>query len=550
MPYLQKVTPKIDRKPKDVQRPLANAVKKVLDEWSLIEAKATDERVATIEVHDTVSNVAWAYERLRNAIDYQDEHLLRKNAIERILKRRLVAGVTADQVAEPLILELIRGRYLPNNVLPVTVISDAAAIINAYVHLWSQAPTQPTHEASAKLFEFFIGLLSVQINELLAPTAREDALVELMFRATHRDITFAAEELSETEKDTQLFVAIHRALLKSDPNIIRYKLWLRLHPEWSDPTPEVIAGLAKVFPETRILIDQILFHRVGGLLQRIVKKYVIIFQTFDDVVKTNGATAIERLTYPSMVAEDVEKAYLAKKKTVQSRIGRSVLRSIIYVFLTKMLLTLLVEVPLNRILFNIPADWQSLPLLINIAFPPLLLAFIGASIRVPGKKNINAIIEKVQNLIYRGDDRNALVKPRKPIRRSPIFSFFYRLMYLIVFLGVFSGLSLALTALKFSPVDSFIFLLFLSIVSFFGIRVRLLGAELLVVDQRENIFTVLFDFITVPILQVGRWISLRAPKINVMIFFLDVIIEAPFKATLEAIEGFFGFLKEKREEIY
>lgn len=549
MPYLNKVTQKIDAKPKDIQRPISGTVKKTLDAWSTIAAKTSDERIATIEVHDTVSNVAWAYERLRNAIDYQDEHLLRKNAIERILKRRLVAGVTADQVAEPLILELIRGRYLPNNTLPVTLISDTAGIINAYIHLWSQVPTQSTHEASAKLFEFYLGLISVQVNELLAPTTREDALVKLMFGVTHRDITFAEEELNDRDKDATLLIAIHRALLKSDPNIIRYKLFLRFHPEWTEPTPEIIASMAERFAATRTDIDRLLYHRVGDLLQRIMKKYAIIFQVFDDVVRANGDAAMERLMFPSLVAEDVEKAYLAKKKTVQGRIGRSVLRSIIYVFLTKMVLTLLVEVPLNRFL-NFSDTLTSLPLLINIAFPPLLLAFIGISIHVPGKKNIEAIIQKVQNLVYRGDDRNALVKPRKPIRRSSVFTFFYRMMYLIVFLGVFSGIAIGLTTLKFSPVDSFIFILFLTIVSFFGIRVRLLGAELLVVDQRENLFTVLFDFITVPILQVGRWIALRAPKINLMIFFLDVIIEAPFKATLEAIEGFFGFLKEKREEIY
>ncbi len=549
MPFLQKIAPRSETKPKDIQRPLANTVKKTLDRWAAIHDRASDERIATIEVHDTISNVAWAYERLRNAIDYQDEHLLRKNAIERILKRRLVAGVTAEQVAEPLILELIRSRYLPNNSLPVTLNVDAAAIINAYVHLWSQVPTQPTHEASNRLFEFFIGLLSVQLNELLVPTARENALVDLMYQVTHRDIAFANEEISETDKNTLLIVAIHRALLKSDPNIIRYKLFQRLHPEWTEPDPTVISALAANFVQTRQEVERLLLHPVGDLLQRLMKKYAIIFLVFDDVVRADNETALERLTFPSFVAEDVEKAYLARKKIVQGRIARSIIRSIIYVFLTKMLLTLVVEVPLNR-WFGFAQSLSSLPLLINVIFPPLLLAFVGLSIRVPGQKNIEAIIQKVQNLIYRGDDRNALVKPRKPIRRSALFTFLYRIMYLMVFLLVFGGITWGLTTLHFSPVDSFIFLLFLSIVSFFGIRVRLLSKELLVVDQRENIFTVLFDFITVPILQVGRWIALRAPKINVMIFFLDVIIEAPFKATLEAIEGFFGFLKEKREEIY
>jgi hypothetical protein len=214
-----------------------------------------------------------------------------------------------------------------------------------------------------------------------------------------------------------------------------------------------------------------------------------------------------------------------------------------------MLLLVLIEVPIEKIIYP-SSSTNLLPLIINVAFPPLLLIFLGLSIRPAGKKNEIGVIEKVQALVYRGEERNSLVKPRKPIRRSSFFLNIFRFAYALVFIVVFAGIIAALSLLNFTPISTFIFLLFLSIVSFFGIRVRLLSKELVVVDQRENAFTVMFDFITLPILQVGRWISLRVPKINVLIFFLDVIIEAPFKAFLEATEGFFGFLKEKREEIY
>jgi len=141
------------------------------------------------KVHDTISNVAWAYEKLRQAIDYQDEHLLRKNAIERMLKRRLVAGVTADTVAEPLILELIRGRYLPNKTLPVSLIGETAEIINRAIHLWTQVP-HLSHEEHDQIFNWYLGILSVEINELLLPTEHDEALLQLMYRVTHRDIIF------------------------------------------------------------------------------------------------------------------------------------------------------------------------------------------------------------------------------------------------------------------------------------------------------------------------------------------------------------------------
>lgn len=531
-------------------RPLSQPVASTLDAFSHLAEPKDDQSVAKIEVHDTISNVAWAYEKLRNAIDYQDEHLLRKNAIERILKRRLVSGATAKQVAEPLILELIRSRYLPNNKLPVTMINQAAEIINAYIRLWTKLPPLTDTTEKNKVLEFWYGLMSVQVNELVAPNDHDELLAQLMYHVTYRDVLFAEGELDESEKNTQLYIAIHRALLKSDPNIIRYHLFISMFPEWQEPTPEIIERLAPQFITSYEAIDAQILHPVGALLERIMKRYAIIFWVFDDIVQKYGpAEAREKLSHPDILVQDVQAAYSARKKSAQVKIARSVIRSIIYVFITKMLLALVVELPINRFISGSDTiDYT--PLFINMGFHPFVLLLIGITNQVPGKKNLDALTEKVQALVYRGEQRNALVNPRKPIRRSALFTALFRLVYGLTFILVFGLLIWGLSVFHFTPVDMFIFLLFLTIVSFFGIRVRMLAKELLVVDQRENIFTVLFDFFTVPILQVGRWIAMRAPKINVLIFFFDIIVEAPFKAFLEAAEGFFGFLKEKREEIY
>ncbi len=549
MPFLPKIQPGGKQKVATPDRPLAPSVHRTLAVLAHPNVVTADEGVAKIEVHDTVSNVAWAYEKLRQAIDYQDEHLLRKNAIERILKRRLVAGATAEGIAEPLVLELIRGRYLLNNELPTTVISEVADVINRYIHLWTQVPTLPQPAETEQLFQWYLGLMAVELNEVLSPTDHDEALLQLMFAVTHRDITFAEGEISQEEKDAQLYIAIHRALLKSDTEMIRYHLFLRLQPNWREADAAMITTVGQHFPVLRQRIETQLLHPAGELLQRVMKKYAIVFLIFDDIVRKHGPSAAEHLVHPDEVLEDVKTAYTQRRKTVIAKIGRSLVRSFVYILLTKMLLVLILEIPINRLVFHAAAV-NLVPLGLSVLIPPLLLVLIGVTIRPPGKKNEDAVVQKVQDLIYRGDERHALVKPRKPIRRSSVFTYFYRIIYGLTFFVVFGGLITILTRLHFTVVDQVIFILFLTLVSFFGIRIRLLARELLVVDQRENVFTVLFDFLTVPILQVGRWISLRAPKINVLIFFLDVIIEAPFKAFLEATEGFFGFLKEKREEIY
>ena len=546
--HLTKVTQNAAAAKSSAPQDLTELVAKTIDRIAHLSQPKDDPSVPRIEVHDTVSNVAWAYERLRNAIDYQDEHLLRKNAIERILHRRLLSGVTATQVAEPLILELIRGRYLPNNSLPVTITAQAADIINTYVLLWIQVPKQD-EDTTRKLQSFWFGLLSVELNELFSPTSAEEELVSLAHTIMNRDIAVAATEMTPEEKDIQIYVAIHRALLKSDQNIIRYHLFTRQWPQWLQADEQIVGELAAAFPAIREKIESQIFHPAGDLMQRVVKQSSVVFWVLSDLIDLYGADAATKLQDETQVMVDATAVYTERRKSVSMKIARSTIRSIIYVFLTKMLLVLVLELPLDRYLAGGSAvNYQ--PLFINVIVPPLILLMLGVTNRLPGEKNLEQLKAKLSALLYRTDERNAVVAPRRPIRRNGFLIYLFRIFYTVVSLGVFSLLIWGLTKLEFSVISTFIFLLFLTIVSFFGIRVRLLAKELQVVPQRENVFTVLFDFLTVPILQVGRWIALRAPRVNVLIFFFDVIIETPFKAFLEATEGFFGFLREKREEIY
>ena len=87
-------------------------------------------------------------------------------------------------------------------------------------------------------------------------------------------------------------------------------------------------------------------------------------------------------------------------------------------------------------------------------------------------------------------------------------------------------------------------------VSFFGLRVRQLAKDLVVLDRRDNLLSVAIDFFAIPIVRAGRWLSVNFSKINVFVFVLDIIIEAPFKLIIDVFEDWFAYMREKREEIY
>src|SRR3989339_1026475 len=95
-----------------------------------------DDAVAKIKVNEIISKMSFFYEKIRNAVDYKDEHLLRKNAIERILRRlHLMGHNEAEEVAKMLLIELIRAAYLQNNSVPEEKIREVAAIIERFAKL-------------------------------------------------------------------------------------------------------------------------------------------------------------------------------------------------------------------------------------------------------------------------------------------------------------------------------------------------------------------------------------------------------------------------------
>ncbi|MFA4834081.1 MAG: hypothetical protein WC619_04540, partial [Patescibacteria group bacterium] len=51
------------------------------------EPEEEGDEVQKIKVSEVISKMAFYYEKIRNSVDYKEENLLRKNAVERILKR-------------------------------------------------------------------------------------------------------------------------------------------------------------------------------------------------------------------------------------------------------------------------------------------------------------------------------------------------------------------------------------------------------------------------------------------------------------------------------
>jgi len=277
----------------------------------------------------------------------------------------------------------------------------------------------------------------------------------------------------------------------------------------------------------------------------LLSKKAIIFWIVRDIFENNKDNIEEVLNDEELLISETKKAVQKRYKEVRTKLGRGVFRSIIYVFFTKTLLAFAIEFPLD---LSLSGAINYFTAGINVLFPPILMTVVALLIRMPKKENEAKIIEEVKDISLNSLSKKSFVikQPRKRgIVANGIFHLIYTLTFLFSIFIIFS----VLNRCGFNVFSSILFVFFLTLVSFFGIRIRRPVKELLVIDKRDNLITLIIDFFSLPFVSMGRWLSGKFSKLNFIAFFMDFIIEAPFKLLVEIIEDLFGFLKEKKEDV-
>ncbi|MDD5043823.1 MAG: hypothetical protein PHD51_04180 [Patescibacteria group bacterium] len=530
-------------------------LKKPIKELLEVFAKKPEDNqeIAKIKVSEMISKIAFFYEKIRNVIDYREEHLLRKGAVERIIRRKLLieGRLTIEpqkeaDIAKSLICELIRASYIPNESLPETKIGTVAKILVKYDALKKKIAATP-HRETKKINNWLIGLMACEIEEELIPPTRDHALAETMYKLMNPLITVEGRPApEENEKNTQIYLAIYRNLLKYDHGMLDYLLWNLYWPEWRQGSEEAITKAADNIESIRRAIEIQKNHPLREKLNKICKKYSVLFIIFKDIIEENPDNIEDILANPAMLEEKVTKVCNKKYQGIRTKLRRSVLRSIIYIFITKMALALAIEVPFDLFITH---QLHYLSLGINILFHPLLLLFIALSVRIPTEKNTKIIITSLKLLFYQHGEEKLKYIVKMPAKRGGFLQGIFTFIYALTFVISFGILVTILNKLHFSILSMLLFILFLSVVSFFATRIRKTAKELLVIKKTESIFTAFSDFFFTPIIHAGRWLSVNFSKINVFIFIMDVIIEAPFKIFIDISEQWFAFVREKKEEL-
>lgn len=548
---------KIESKPapkqvSDPNSPFSSYMDRFLQSFEEIYANEKPQGGATMKVSEVLGGLARLYEKIRSVVEYKGEHVLRRNAIERILKRRVWEqgnvreNIDEDKIAESVIRELIWARYLPNNMVPKSKITAVGKVVEKYLYFIKNLDSVTSPASPAKIRGWIWGIASSEIEDVLDPSHR-DIYVKLMFDWFTDKFNWVDKELSEHDKDTQILLAIHRAHAKSDDPIMRYHLLLQEIPEWQHADHERLREFIIHFNKYYEEIENHLNYHGRFSLYRKVQKHSAAFDIFREIAAQEKLELRKLLSNPKAFDEKVREVCGIKYNQIRKKVNTGIVRSIIYIFITKVIIAMGLEIPYEVFMYN---DVRYLPLSINIIFPPIMMWIIGMSTKIPGLKNTEAIISRLATVIYPTKEKAKQTFSVTNASRNRSLNATFSFLYIVLFVFVFGGLSYLLsTYLQFSLFGLVVFFFFLSLVMLFAFRVRYNAVQLKVDSDSESFFGHLSSYLTLPFLNFGFYLSKGLAKINFLSVILDFIIEAPLKSIIEVFEEWTSFIREKKEEV-
>jgi hypothetical protein len=506
--------------------------------------KPPSKEVSHLNVSKTISILARIYEKARNAVEFRAEHLVRRASIERILKRRILLTNGSKDMAENLVVELLWARYIDSALIDNGKIVEIDAIIKRYL-LLKRDSFHTMGKNGGISWETVMGLLSSEIEDALVSGKKREALNNFVYQAMRPKVHIADGD--ERYVNMQTYIAVERAFAQSDDALVTYELMKMIQPSWFGLAADASAGEFPLLLQNLRLVRTSLRDPVGEALTRYVRHHTPPFLLLRDFLLEHGDKATELIGNKEQFGTTLKEIAGKRYREIGTKVRRAVVRSIIYIFLTKMLFAFALEAPFDVF---ISKKIEYFALGINAIFPPILLFLVAGFQSIPGEDNTKRLVARINTIIYDFDSlktESDIFTPKIAVRR-PLLTAMFSIFYLATYLLVFGFIAWGLNKLHFNIASQIIFVFFITLVSFFAYRIRVSAKEY-EMTNREGFFGPLMDFFFLPILRVGHWLSGEIAKINIFIFLFDFILEAPLKVIFEVAEEWIRFIRTKKEEI-
>lgn len=496
----------------------------------------------TVSVNPLVAELATWYEKFRTAMDYREDEVILRSTIERILKRRLTFGGNGQTVSAPLIRELVWARYFPDSTISESQVNKVAHEIDLYLKLEDEINKK--HRINrGKVNEWVLHLLSSEIEHILKPNDPKDIMSNFIFGLFKDNLTITDD--SEETKQIQLFIAVRRAYASDDLAFLRYHLFRQYFEKLSAYN---IDKVAEHFPSAAAQIEYHFNYPLKDKIHSYIKNQTIPFLILDDVLRKHKGKGFSLVSDNEVLNAEVLSACSARYKTISAKVKRAIVRSVIFIFFTKAIFALFVEGAFERLIYG-RTLWSSMAL--NTMTPPILMIIVGLFIKSPNRDNSMKILRKINTVLY--EETPVLDKPlilkKKQSKTSPILWSVFIILWLATFALSFGFIMFILTKLGLNPLSQAVFIFFLAIVSFVSFRINRTAHMYLMKEKKDNLGSLIFDFFFMPVIQVGRRLTMAISSINILLVMFDFIIETPFKGIFAFFEQWFLFLRTQREKL-
>jgi hypothetical protein len=532
---------------------LSDSTKKLAFQYELARKVDTQKPDSpTIHVDEVALKVAAFYEQIRTIVDWKEEHLMRRSAIIRKLKRRFFDfemnnfSDTAG-AAESLVLELIRGGHFPNDKIEESKISDVQKIIDKYIFILKNNPENKQGKAGLQFYNWLIEVAACEIEETLAPAIKEMALIDYMFSAMKEKIKisekiYESKLLRKKETDIQIYIAVCQALFKLDKPIISYNLIKYKNPLWQKASENLISEISQNIFKIFQQIEKDLANPIAHKFYNICEKYDTPYLLMGDIltIKNTG-----ELSNPVVLEGFIKDSYSKRLSTLKARISRAAVYSTISIFITKVLSLILLEVLIERALGE---KINFIILASDVLIPTFLMFLMVSLIKRPSKNNLNIVIMETMKVAYK-ENNNGIYEIKMRRKRGASVKTILSLMYVLSAFITFGAIYWILKNLGFPITSIFIDVVFIAVILFAGTAVSKRAQELTMEDEKEGFLSFLSDVFFLPMQGLGRWISNTWKQYNAIAAFFNALIDMPFSAFVEFIERWRGFIKERKEEM-
>lgn len=503
----------------------------------LVHAHGTVEREAKIRDSEAKVNVVGAgavitaaFEQLRNAAENTEEHLLLQSAIKRFFKRLFITrdDGQVDKSGEELAIELTFAGYIPNDSLTRSQVQKITTLAADYYKMYEQV-LEKRSAIGEHALTWTLDVLSARVEEVI-----NDHTYDRVFVDTAGE--YITTLVSERDKEAQdfgarLLVAVHRSLLKGSPAIIRSVLLSRYGVEPNEYEQYITFNK---------MIDTLFESKPVDRLTRLVDRQGAPLRILRRMMRDHadiGTLIHHKDQFIESFEQEVNKEYQA----IGQRLNRAIVRSVIFLIITKFIIGIAMEVPYDMWAYK-EIHWPAL--IINLLFPPVYMLLLRATLTLPPYANTTALISRAEAMFYGSTEQLSGARIRER-RYSSTFS----AVYAISALAVFAGVTWVLIQLGFSWVHIAVFFIFFSAASFLGFRLSRLVRELEVIHAQQNGLTFIRDLIYLPFVIIGRWMSEKYARVNIVATLLDMVIELPLKTVLRLVRQWNSFIDDRKDSI-